>query len=219
MFRSNWTILREHLLSLAKVTILWNWSVKVRRYMICGVVATSISGCDVCTAYRVVCDWVAHYTARSAAWNTCDIWMPLKATYVDISKISFRDLSLFYYLADWIEAALTSSDILTFSSVRIRTAYTPNTKLYYQLTYVALGQDFYVRNVTAVPYLRRLFAGLSPLRLVLYPQERECAGSVVHIVVLGSVLLWVLQLFLVSHISTIALYLFIYRPGDRQSVR
>ena len=27
--------------------------------MICGVVATSISGCDVCTAYRVVCDCTA----------------------------------------------------------------------------------------------------------------------------------------------------------------
>jgi len=31
MFRSNWTILREHWLSLAKVTILWNQSVKVHR--------------------------------------------------------------------------------------------------------------------------------------------------------------------------------------------
>jgi len=29
--------------------------VKVHRYMICGVAATSISGCDVCTACRVVC--------------------------------------------------------------------------------------------------------------------------------------------------------------------
>jgi len=34
------------------------------RYLICGVVATSISGCDVCTACRVVCDYT-HYTARS----------------------------------------------------------------------------------------------------------------------------------------------------------
>jgi len=33
-----------------KTTILWNWSVKVHRYMICGVVAASISGCDVCAA-------------------------------------------------------------------------------------------------------------------------------------------------------------------------
>jgi hypothetical protein len=49
MFRSNRTILRERMLSLAKVTILWNWSVKIHRYMICRVVATSISGCDVCT--------------------------------------------------------------------------------------------------------------------------------------------------------------------------
>ena len=54
MFRSNWTILRERMLSLAKATILWNWSVKIRRYMICGVVATSISGCDVCTVCCVV---------------------------------------------------------------------------------------------------------------------------------------------------------------------
>jgi len=30
--------------------------VELHRYMICGVVATSISGCDVCTACRVVCD-------------------------------------------------------------------------------------------------------------------------------------------------------------------
>jgi len=34
--------------------------------MICGVVATSISGCDVCTACRVVCDYTAYYTARHA---------------------------------------------------------------------------------------------------------------------------------------------------------
>jgi len=56
MFRSTWTIFRELMLSLAKATILWNWSVKIHRYMICGVVATTISGCDVCTACRVVCD-------------------------------------------------------------------------------------------------------------------------------------------------------------------
>ena len=78
MFRSNWTILRECMPSLAKATILWNWSVKVHHYMICGVVATSISGCDVCTACRVGCDLcatsrtqVAHYTVRSTAWNNC----------------------------------------------------------------------------------------------------------------------------------------------------
>jgi len=35
--------------SLAKATIMWNWSVKIHRYMICGVVATSISGCGVFT--------------------------------------------------------------------------------------------------------------------------------------------------------------------------
>ena len=29
MFRSNWTILRELMLNLAKATILWNWSVKI----------------------------------------------------------------------------------------------------------------------------------------------------------------------------------------------
>ena len=32
--------------------------------MICGVVATSISGCGVCTVCGVVCDSVAHYTAH-----------------------------------------------------------------------------------------------------------------------------------------------------------
>ena len=31
--------------------------------MTCGFVATSISGCDVCPACRVVCDSVAHYKA------------------------------------------------------------------------------------------------------------------------------------------------------------
>ena len=51
------------MLSLAKAKILWNWSVKVHRYMICGVVATSISGCDVCTVCRVVCDCLLQYTA------------------------------------------------------------------------------------------------------------------------------------------------------------
>ena len=34
MFRPNWTILKERMLSLAKAKILWNWSVKVHRYMI-----------------------------------------------------------------------------------------------------------------------------------------------------------------------------------------
>jgi len=46
----------ELMLRLAKAIILWNWSVKIHPYMICGVVATSISGCDVCTVCRVVCD-------------------------------------------------------------------------------------------------------------------------------------------------------------------
>ena len=57
-FRSNWTILRERMPSLAKATMLWNWSVKIHLYMTCGVVATSISGCDVCAACRVVCESV-----------------------------------------------------------------------------------------------------------------------------------------------------------------
>jgi len=42
--------------------------------MTCGIVATSISGCGVCTACRIVCDSVAHNTACSThttAWNTC----------------------------------------------------------------------------------------------------------------------------------------------------
>jgi len=37
--------------------------------MTCGFVATSISSCDVCTACRVVCDWVAHYTACTVRFN------------------------------------------------------------------------------------------------------------------------------------------------------
>ena len=52
MFRSNWTILRENLLSLAKVTILWNQSVTVHRYMLCGVVVANISGC---VLFAVLC--------------------------------------------------------------------------------------------------------------------------------------------------------------------
>jgi len=56
MFRSDWTICRELMLSLAKATILFILSVKIHPYMICGVVVTSISGCGVCTVCRVVCD-------------------------------------------------------------------------------------------------------------------------------------------------------------------
>jgi hypothetical protein len=70
MFWSTWTILRECMLSLAKATILWNWSVKIHRYMTCGVVATTISGCGVCTVCRVVCDWTAHST-HITTWNIC----------------------------------------------------------------------------------------------------------------------------------------------------
>jgi hypothetical protein len=62
MFRSNWTILRERMLSLANATKLWNWSVKIHRYMICGVVATSISGCVLCA---VLCATLAYNTAHS----------------------------------------------------------------------------------------------------------------------------------------------------------
>jgi len=52
------TLYRElvFMLSLAKVTMLWNWSVKIHFYMICSIVATSISGCSVCTVCAVVCD-------------------------------------------------------------------------------------------------------------------------------------------------------------------
>jgi len=42
--------------------------------MICGVVATIISGCNVCIACRVVCYSVAHYSAHckhTTAWNIC----------------------------------------------------------------------------------------------------------------------------------------------------
>jgi len=46
--------------------------VKVHRYMTCGVVTTSISGCDVCTACLVLCDasCTLHGT-QYTAWNTC----------------------------------------------------------------------------------------------------------------------------------------------------
>jgi hypothetical protein len=54
MFRSNWTILKELMLSFVKAAILWSWSVKIHRYLICGGVATNISGCDVCTACRTL---------------------------------------------------------------------------------------------------------------------------------------------------------------------
>ena len=43
MFRSAWTIFRELTLSLAKVTILWNLSVKIHRYMFSNVVVKSVS--------------------------------------------------------------------------------------------------------------------------------------------------------------------------------
>ena len=65
MFRSNWTILRERMLSLAKATILWNWSVSIHLYMKCGVVATSISGCDVCTACRVAFNKRVHLLVKA----------------------------------------------------------------------------------------------------------------------------------------------------------
>ena len=47
MFRSTWTIIREPMLSLAKVTILWRQSVKIRRYMFSSVVVKSVSSCGV----------------------------------------------------------------------------------------------------------------------------------------------------------------------------
>jgi hypothetical protein len=56
------------------------------------------------------------------------IWMGLKAMHVVLSKILFRDLSLFYYMAHRIEEAFVSSDILNFPSARIRAAYIPNTR-------------------------------------------------------------------------------------------
>jgi hypothetical protein len=73
---------------------------------------------------------------RNSMIMDSDIWMPLKAKSMALSKISFRDLYLFYYLTDWIETALISSDILTFSSVQIRTAHILNTNRHN----VALGQ-------------------------------------------------------------------------------
>jgi hypothetical protein len=60
MFRSTWTILRELILSLVNVTLLYNFSVKIRYYKFCIVVATCVSGCGVCTEGRAACDFTQH---------------------------------------------------------------------------------------------------------------------------------------------------------------
>jgi len=43
IFRSTWTIIREPMPNLAKVTILWKYSVKIRRYVFSNVVVKSVS--------------------------------------------------------------------------------------------------------------------------------------------------------------------------------
>jgi len=43
MFRSTWTIIWEPIPNLAKVTILWKYSVKIRRYVFINVVVKSVS--------------------------------------------------------------------------------------------------------------------------------------------------------------------------------
>ena len=56
MFRSTWTIIREPMPNLAKVTILWKYSVKIRRYMFGNVVVKSVSSsgvyCVPCSLFR-----------------------------------------------------------------------------------------------------------------------------------------------------------------------
>jgi len=56
--------------------------VKVHRYMICGVVTTSISGCDVCTAYRVVCDY--SHTTRNAVHSLKYLLPQRRMSYNDV---------------------------------------------------------------------------------------------------------------------------------------
>jgi hypothetical protein len=59
MFRSTWTINREPTPNLAEVTILWKYSVKIRRYMFSNVGKNCFKlWCVVCTVCRAVCDWV-----------------------------------------------------------------------------------------------------------------------------------------------------------------
>ena len=70
MFRSNWTILREPMPSLAKVTILWNFSVKIHHYTFSRVVVKNVSSCGV---YWVPCSvWMSHtarHTIHTTPWN------------------------------------------------------------------------------------------------------------------------------------------------------
>ena len=47
MFRSTWTIIREPMPNLAKVTILWKQSLKIGRFMFSNVGAKSVSSCSV----------------------------------------------------------------------------------------------------------------------------------------------------------------------------
>ena len=83
MFRSNWTIIREHFQSLAKVTILWNPSVKVYHYMLCGAVVANISGCEVCTACRVV-----SHTTRQAVHSLKYLLPKRRITYNDVVSLN-----------------------------------------------------------------------------------------------------------------------------------
>ena len=71
------------MLSLAKATILWNLSVKIHRYMICGVVATSISDCGV--VYCVLCS-----VRQGTAIKKCISTLMYTVWHVDIYKITFK---------------------------------------------------------------------------------------------------------------------------------
>ena len=67
MFRSTWTIFREPIPSLAKATFLWNYLVKIHRYMFSTVAVKSVSSCGV---YCVPCSvWLTHCT-HCTAHNT-----------------------------------------------------------------------------------------------------------------------------------------------------
>ena len=70
IFRSTRTIIREPMPNLAKVTILWRQSVKIRRHMFSNVVVKSVSNCGVycvpCTAHNT------HHSLKNFYHNTAE---------------------------------------------------------------------------------------------------------------------------------------------------
>jgi hypothetical protein len=79
MFRSNWTIRRELKLSLAKATILWNWSVKMHRYVLrcCGNKYFRL-WCVYCVPFSVRRSRTLKGTPKSAAVRLLRlrVWIP-----------------------------------------------------------------------------------------------------------------------------------------------